>query len=188
MSASPSRLIPWNRLPITDQRRVHLALSMLQEFIESDAHVAMLFKTGQILRRTHPLIRFIINGQNSYLCAFYLSGANCLQSVLRAIGLTEEAGRIDSLLATAVGALTLGEYLRERRNTIVAHPQFSPDIVSKRVHTLAPLTSPDNLAAFGTSLRELRNITLELYLALRDNYPVPADALKGWSEGVNNEG
>jgi hypothetical protein len=169
---------PWHDLPRRDQERVPLLVSTLSEFAAGFS--LMHDNSSRVSSRVHPSHRFIVNGLDSYLHALYMAGDQGAQSILRSIGLTEQAIVIDVILEMSVGTTTLRGFLQEHRNTILAHPSFTTGPAMKRVFEKADLHDPKTAAEYNRAKEALVQATRALHVLLRRLYPEAARSEDDW--------
>jgi hypothetical protein len=157
-----------------DVERVSYALHSLREL--HDGYM-LRKKLEQTIQLSGPIDKFLMNAEEHYLHAYYMTEAmNGLLPLLRRVGLERHAVAVEQILSRQVGRGTLREIMSGWRNKWLVHTAFAWDRVDKAVMQVYDPDDPEQLRQFRCAIHRLYRRTFAIYLALRRLAPLETSA------------
>ena len=131
-------------------------------------------------------LRFIDNSMRHYIFAFYGDKdhpeGSGIVPILRLTGFIATSARISEVLTTRIGELTAGQFIREERNKMLAHPRFRPDLIMRAIFRRSDMKAPANRGAYAAFFFLIRSETLLVRARLVLQYPEAARFAESWPQ------
>jgi len=150
--------------------KLQMIVSSLKEFCYG---LKRLDEISTISEQGSARMRFYMNGLYEYTAKYYLLykkeylpiGGN-LYPALKELGLTNYLNSIINTLNEKIGSMDLQTILKTFRNKMIAHGNYTFEMLERKIYEIEDLREPGNFKRFQELLQRLYDQTKQLYIDL----------------------